>query len=314
MRRDAAACSEIHDDAEAHGAEGAEEDVAHGVGRRAVDDGGEVGHREDQTERDKHRGDATDVDRHAHGLRDHAARVAHLFGDVTVRLEAVVEVNTEDRRADERDEERRALLEVFGAEVGEEHAEVVLARRDEQPRTDEHGRDDLDHEASERDVREQLRAAEVHERREQDQQQREQYVHRRIHLDAEERPEERTRTVRDRGDRRVDRDHVDPAGDPSPLRAPQAPVPGVDAARDRVLRDDLTEHARDEQLPEARDDEHPEGRRAGNREGCGEGRVDADDRREVGEAEREVPPEPHVALELAIDFQPARFLGRVLLC
>jgi len=64
--------------------------------------------------------------------------------------------------------------------------------------------------------------------------------------------------------------------------------------------DQGAEHERDEQLPGADDDDPPDRGRAADGECQREERVDADERRQVGEAEGEVRPEAHGTVELVL--------------
>ena len=97
------------------------------------------------------------------------------------------------------------------------------------------------------------------------------------------------------------RHQVDPAGHPGVAAAPQPAGPRIHAAGDRELRDDLAEDQRDQQLAEADDEEAPDHRRTAGGQRVGEQRVDADDGREVGEAEGEVGPRAHLPLELGFE-------------
>src|SRR5918994_540441 len=60
------------------------------------------------------------------------------------------------------------------------------------------------------------------------------------------------------GDGHDHRPDVDPRRHPGVPPAPEAAGPGVDAAVDGVLRDDLAEHERDEELPGADDHDPPD--------------------------------------------------------
>ena len=117
-------------------------------------------------------------------------------------------------------------------------------------------------------------------------------------LEPEKRGEVGAGSVDHSRDRGQQRDQVDPAGQPGPASAPEATRPRVDAAGDGVLRDDLAEDQRDEELAYADDDQPPDHRRAAGNDGETEQRVRRDHGGEVGEAEREVGPHAHLALEL----------------
>ena len=65
----------------------------------------------------------------------------------------------------------------------------------------------------------------------------------------------------------------------------------------RELRHDFAKHHRDQELADTDDDKPPNrGRSANGHDDCEE-RIDADERREIGETEREVIPQPHRTAE-----------------
>ena len=78
----------------------------------------------------------------------------------------------------------------------------------------------------------------------------------------------------------------------------------VDAAGNGELRNNLGEDEHDHELAGDDDRDSPEHRATARRKRVGIERVDADDRREVGEAKREVGPDAHDAAQLLLVAEP----------
>ena len=102
---------------------------------------------------------------------------------------------------------------------------------------------------------------------------------------------------------------VHPAGHPCPALANEASRPGIQAARDRKLRDDLAEYQAHHELAQADQDVGPPHRRAAGDESAGEDGVHADHRREVGKSQGEVFPLRHGPIEVRHIPQCFQLLG-----
>src|SRR5882757_3582576 len=93
---------------------------------------------------------------------------------------------------------------------------------------------------------------------------------------------------------------VDPPRHPGPTLSHQPPGPGVKTAGNGKLGDNLSEHQGYQQLPQPNKQIAPEHRWTASGDRKGENRVDANHRRQVGEAKREVRPQAHGAIELGV--------------
>jgi hypothetical protein len=178
---------------------------------------------------------------------------------VSARLEAVVLVEADDRGR----EERRQVGAVALGSVGvEDDADAVVTVGGQQVDADDERADELAGETDDGRRRQRLGADVVDEDGDDDEHGGAQ--HGGVHggFEAEEDGDVGAGAVRDGGDGHQQRPHVHPAGHPRPALAPQPPGPGVDAAGDRVLGDDLAEDQRDEELAAAGQHERPDHRRS----------------------------------------------------
>ncbi len=151
---------------------------------------------------------------------------------------------------------------------------------------------------------------EVDQRRERDDRDRDQLRLVLGRREAEQGADVRGRSERHGGDRHEQRPGVEPAREPAEPLPDELLRPLVDPTGDRILRHDFRERENDEHL--ARNDQRnrPDHRGACGREPEGEERVHADDRREVGEAEREVAPQAERSRQL-LAVPERRELGRI---
>jgi hypothetical protein len=106
--------------------------------------------------------------------------------------------------------------------------------------------------------------------------------------------------IRDAGDSGQERHQVNPAVHPTPFAAPEPPGPGIDSASHWICRHHFTENRCNQELPDPHDDQGPKHRWAGHAQGCREQGIDRYYRRQVGESQRDVPPERHLPLELPL--------------
>ena len=90
------------------------------------------------------------------------------------------------------------------------------------------------------------------------------------------------------GDGHDQRPSVDPTDPPSIVRPDQVLAPLEQCAGNRIVAAELGEHERDKQLPQDDDGQQPDVPRTGGADTEDEQRVDADDRRDVAEGNREV--------------------------
>src|SRR6476620_3738644 len=91
---------------------------------------------------------------------------------------------------------------------------------------------------------------------------------------------------------------IDPSRHPCPTLSHQPASPGIEAARNRELRDNLAEYHCDKQLSHSDEQIVPEHGRPARGDGeCKQG-VHPDDGREVSEPEREVRPQAHGTIKV----------------
>ena len=282
------------EDLRADGPERGLQDLRDGVHILTGDDLLQVRSGEHVAAEREERRDAPDEDRHHHGDRDALGRVRHLLRHVAARLEPVEEEQPRERRPEERGEVRAVALHAHRVE---EDGELLLALEDQQVEADRDHADELGREADPRHGRQRLGAGEVQRQRHDQQQHGESERDLLGHREAEQAGEEPAAVRRDGGDRHDHRPDVDPRRHPRVPPAPQPPGPRVDAAVDRILRHHLAEDQRDRELPRADDEDPPDRGRPSGRQRGREQRVHAHQRRQVGEAQGEVRPEGHGAVE-----------------
>ena len=292
-----------HDAQDDLGADAAERRLQDGVDRIGVltaDHRAEVGDRKDQAQADEGGRRAADVDGAAHSLRDLYAGIPDFLGDVAARLEAEELVERDQAGGQEG---VGVAVVTLGAEAVEQHPEIVMALGEEQPDTDHQGADQLGAEAENGEVAQHLGAGEVDDGGQGQHDERAQDRGMRRRLEAEDVCHVRARAVGRVRQQRQQREHVDPAGHPCPFASPQPSRPGIDTPGHRELRHHFAEDQRDQHLSDAGDQQAPDHRWAGGGQREREHRVDADHRRQVGEAQREVRPRAHVALEVRLEPQ-----------
>ncbi len=155
--------------------------------------------------------------------------------------------------------------------------------------------DDLEVDADLRDTSEEVDASDVERQLHEDQQDRadenlirvgevdggvEDVVDQRTGIDDESRVH--------RGDRHDQRPAVDPSNPPAVARPDQVLAPLKERAGNRVVASQLGEDERHEELPEHHDRQQPDVSRTAGANSQDEQRIDADDRRDVAEGDREV--------------------------
>ena len=184
-----------------------------------------------------------------------------------------------------------------------------MARKQEQIAADHDGADQFADEAEHGDPREQARAAQIQHRRHGDEHERDDGRRDGSALDAEQLREKRRDPGRDSGHGAAQGPGVNPARHPRPAFADEAPRPGIQAAGNRKLRNDLAEHQAHHELSQADENIGPPHRRAAGGEGGREQRVHADHRRQVREAQGEVLPLRHGAIEMRHIAQGTQLVG-----
>ena len=185
----------------------------------------------------------------------------------------------------------------------------MLAFEDEQEQPEPDDADEFGEEPDACDAGQPLRAREVDGQRQHEQRQSKDEGGVAAEFEPKETCEESRPELRHRGDRDDERADVDPRGHPCVPLAPQTPGPRVDPAGDGELGDDLAEDESHEQLPAGDDDDPPDRWRPAGRQRHCQQRVDADERREVREAEGEVRPGTHRPLERVAIAENGQMVG-----
>ncbi|MNP09501.1 hypothetical protein D3C76_1016120 [compost metagenome] len=287
-------------------AEGVVEDGADRVLVGAIDHRLHVRHGEDQRQAGEHRRDAADVDGHAHGHRDLLARVRGFFGHVAAGLEAVVQEHPRQRGGEKGRQVRAVDADVEGVE---QHADRLMAFEDQQVDTDDHRTHQFAEEAEHGNARQHLGAAEVDQGGEQRQYQGNDDVGVVARFKTEHGGQVRAGADGYGGNRDAQGDGVDPADHPRPALAHQATRPRVYATGNRELRNHFTKDQAHQQLAAPDQQVGPEHRRPAGGEAQAEEGIDPYDWREIGEAQGEVFPQAHAAIEVGRVAQFSQLLG-----
>ena len=128
-------------------------------------------------------------------------------------------------------------------------------------------------------------------------------------VDAEQLREKRRHAGRDAGHGAAQGPAIHPAGHPCPALAHQAARPGIQAAGDRKLGNDLAEDQAHHELAEADQDVGPPHRRSAGDERAREYGVHADHRRQIGKPQGEVLPLRHGPVEMRYIAQRLQLFG-----
>ncbi|MNO99625.1 hypothetical protein D3C76_913990 [compost metagenome] len=187
-----------------------------------------------------------------------------------------------------------------------------MALEDQQVATHQQRATQLADEAEHGDTGEQLGAAEVEHGGNGDQAEGDGDGSVAMHLEAEHGGHVRAGADGDTGDGCAECPGIHPAHHPCPAFAHQATRPRVDATGNRELRYHFAEHQAHQHLAETDQQVGPEHRRTARGQAQAEQGVDADDRRQVGEAEGEVLPQAHAAFEVGAVAECFQLLGVVI--
>jgi len=265
-----------------------------------------VRHGEDQRQAGEHRRDAADVDGHAHGHRDFCAGVRGFLGDISAGFETVVEEHPCQRSGEERRQVRAVNADVEGVE---QHAQRLMTFENQQVDADDHRADQFAEEAEHGDPRQHLGAAQIDQRGEQCQHQRDDDIGVVARLKPEHRRQIRAGTDSHCRNGHAQGDGVDPADHPCPFLANQTPCPWIDAAGNRELRHHFAEDQAHQQLAATDQQVSPEHRWSASGEAQAEQGINPYDRRQISEAQREVFPQAHAAVEVGGVAQFAQLFG-----
>ena len=180
------------------------------------------GDRQHECQADPERRSAADVDRQAHGLRYHPARIRRLLGDIAAGLETVVAEHRGERGGEKRGPV--ASLRVHEGGV-HQHLQRLMPREQQQIDTDDDGADQFADEAEHRDPRQQARAAQVEHRGDADENEGDRGRGNRRALEPEQLREKRRDAGGDARHRAAQRPAVHPSGHPGPAPARPGAAP-----------------------------------------------------------------------------------------